>query len=119
MTVTFAVILLLLGMTIRFITVFSGAHVRQPGAYAVLAVLVGIPYLIIWFIFQGKNLARWVFLVVFGLALCSLSVNLQKLFSLPVEQAIGYTVQVMLCLTAAAALLSSASANWFRGKNDT
>ena len=120
MIVTFAVILLTLGMTVRFIRVFSGAHVDKPAVYLVLAVIVGVPYLIIWFIFLGKNWARWVFLVVFGMALCSLSVRVQQLLSLPVQEILVYSAQVLLCLIAAGALLSSTSVEWFRGKkNDT
>src|SRR6266699_3429233 len=90
MIVTFAVILLTLGMTIRFIHVFSDAHVVTPVVYLVLALMIGVPYLVIWFIFLGKNWARWVFLVVFGMALCSLSVSVQRLLALPAQEIAVY-----------------------------
>lgn len=118
--VTFSVILLTIGMTVRFMHVFSGAHVDKPIVYLFLAVLVGVPYLIIWFIFLGKNWARWVFLIVFGMALCSLSFRVQQLLSLPAQEILAYSAQLLLCLIAAGALLSSTSVEWFRGKkNDT
>jgi len=118
MIVTFAVIILILGMTIRFVHVFSGAHVDKQGAYLFLAVLVGIPYLIIWFIFLGKNWARWVFLIVFGMALCSLSVRVQQLPSVSAEEMVTYGAQVLFCAIAAVALLSGTAVDWFREKNN-
>ena len=118
--VTFAVILLTLGMTIRFLHVFSGAHVGHLAALLFLAPVVAIPYLFIWFIFLGKNWARWVFLVMFGLAMCSLSVRVQRLLSLPAGDIAAYCAQVFLCAVAAISLLSSTAVDWFRGKkNDT
>ena len=118
-TVTLAVILLALGMTIRFVHIFAGAHVDQPAACIVLALIVSLPYLVIWFISRGKNWARWIFLVVFGLALCSLTASVQRLLAQPVLDIAVYSVQVLLCFIAAAALLSHSSAEWFRElKND-
>jgi hypothetical protein len=120
MLVTFAVILLTLGMTIRFTYVFSSAHVEKPVTYVVLAVVIGVPYLVIWFIFLGKNWARWAFLVVFGMALCSLSASIQRLLAQTAWGIVVYSAQVLLGLIAAVALLSDSSANWFRQmKNDT
>lgn len=112
--VTFAVILLVLGLTVRFIHVLSGAHIEKPLVYVVLGVVAAVPYLIIWFIFLGKNWARWLFLVVFGLALCSLSVRFQELLSLPAEEIGAYCAQLFLYTTAACALLSTTSGEWFR-----
>ena len=120
MIVIFAVILLTLGMTVRFIPVFAGARVEKPTVYLIMAVVVGIPYFIIWLIFLGKNWARWVFLVVFGMALCSLATRFQELLSLPAKEVAAYIAQVLLFLVAAGALLSSTAVEWFRGKkNDT
>jgi hypothetical protein len=123
MVVTFAVILLFLGMTIRFVSIFSAAHVRirSLAAYIVLAAVISLPYVVIWLIFLGKNWARWIFLVVLGMAVFSLPfVSVQRLMTLPADAIAVYAVQVLCLLTAAIALLSNSSVAFFcGGKNDT
>ena len=61
--VTVAVILLAVSVTIGFTRVLVGAHVDKPAVYIVLALVVAVPYLIVWFIFCGKNWARWVLIL--------------------------------------------------------
>ena len=118
--VTVAVIVLTVSVTIGFTRVLVGAHVDKPAVYIVLALVVAVPYLIIWFIFCGKNWARWVFLLVFGLAMCALAVSIQPLLTQPPLDIALYCVRVFLCLIAASNLLLRPSVEWFRGnKNDT
>src|SRR5689334_15259791 len=116
MIVTFAVILISIGMTTRIFHVFSSAHVEKPAFYLALMTVVSIPYLIIWFIFLGKNWARWVFLVVFGFGLLSSLARVHQWGSLPVREIVVYCVQALLCAVAAVALLSTTAVDWFRGK---
>src|SRR5438128_1817850 len=91
-----AVILLAIGMTIRFMHVFgdTDAHVDKLAIYIFLALLVSVPYLVMWFIFRGKNWARLVFFVVFGLALCSIPISIQRLLTQPVLDIAVYCVQL-------------------------
>jgi hypothetical protein len=115
--VTLAVILLVIGTTVRFGFTFvnlGGNLSGNPLVYCIFAIIVSIPYLIIFFIFRGMNWARWTFLIVFGLALLALPRSLANLSDHSALDIVVYGVQVLLALIAAVALLSRPSVEWFR-----
>ena len=118
--VTLAVILLTVGMTAGVLRGVIGVHFSKPVLWLLLAAVAVVPYLVIWFIFRGKNWARWVFLIMFVLAICSLSVSPQRLLAQSAFDIILYCGRLLLGLIAAGALFSPSSTEWFRGnKNES
>jgi len=119
--VSVAVYLLALGTTIGFAWAFADANFGEirPITYLLLSPIIAIPYVVIWFIFRGKNWARWLFLVVFGLALCSLAASFQQLLTLPILDIVVYSARMLAGFIAAVILVEPSSSKWFRAsKND-
>jgi len=114
-TVRVAVISLLTSMAIVIVTLAVRAHWSNPLAYVSFTLIVGVPLLFLWFIYQGKNWARWVFLVVFALGLLSSLAS----FHLPKTHTtitlVLFCIHSVLQLVAAIALLLRPSNDWFRG----
>jgi hypothetical protein len=114
-TVRVAVIFLLISMAIVIITIAGRTHWSDPRAYVGFMLIVGVPLLFVWLIYQGKNWARWVFLVMFALGL------LFSLRSFHLPKAHTTVTLVLFCihsvlqLVAAIALLLRPSNDWFRG----
>ena len=113
--------LLALGTTIGFASAIAGAHSSEirPIAYLLLSPIIAIPYVVIWFVFRGKNWARWLFLIGFGLALCSLAASFQELLTLPTLDIVVYSARMLAGFIAAVILVEPSSVKWFRApKND-
>jgi hypothetical protein len=110
-----AVVMLSLSALIATIKIAVGAHLDKPLTYVVLAVILGIPALMIWLIYRGKNWARWVFIVMFALGLLFLPSSIQTLQTHSSFDLAIYCVQLLLQLVAAVALCLRPARLWFGG----
>lgn len=114
--VAFAVLLLVVSVAIGFvILVAPGVNMANPSSVVVLGCIVAIPALLIWLISQGKNWARWVFLVQFGLSLLLVPRCLSRLETYSGLYVVSFCLMLALTLTAAGALCLPGSRRWFRG----
>lgn len=114
LAVTFAVGLLSLSTAIAIIDMAVTAPWNDPLPTCLMfAFIGGVAALFIWFIFQGKNWARWVFLVVFALGLLLSPLSVQRLQGHPAADVVIYWVQLILQLIAATALVLRPARQWF------
>ncbi len=114
--VTFAAILLAVSLAIGFaIVVAAGVNWANPSSYVVLAVMAGVPALLIWLIFRGKNWARWLFLAQFALSLLLSPRCFGRLETYSGLYAISFCLLLVLELTAAVALCLPRTGQWFGG----
>ncbi len=114
--VTFAVILLAVSLAIGWaIIVAAGVNWANPMSYVVLAVMVGVPALLIWFIFQGKNWARWFFLAQLALSLLLSPCCFRRLETYSDLYVISFCLLLVLELAAAVALCLPRTRQWFGG----
>jgi hypothetical protein len=68
-TVKAAVISLLVCVILFIGTFASDIGLHEPLAYLVAFVFVDLILLNVWFIYKGKNWARWIFIVIVGIGL--------------------------------------------------
>ena len=113
-TVKIAVIFLLISIGIAIVQIAPRAHWSNPLAYVAFTLIIGLPLLFVWFIFQRKNWARWVFLIMFGLSTLLSFRSFHLLNGHPILTLLFFT-HTTLQLVAAIALLLQPSNNWYRG----
>jgi len=112
-TVKVAVIFLLVSIGVLFVKIAIGAHWDNPLTYVVVALIASVPLLFVWFIFRGKNWARWIFLILFAIGLLLSLPSIRQPHS-TLNLAFFWT-QSVLQLVAAIALILRPSNEWFRG----
>ncbi len=114
--VTLAVILLTVSLAIGFtIIVAAGVNWANPSSYVVLGVMIGVPALLIWLIFQGKNWARWFFLAQFALSLLLSPRCFRRFEAYSGLYVISFCLLLVLELAAAIAFCLPRTRRWFAG----
>ena len=112
-TVKVASTCLLASVGLVVVKIVLGAHWENPLTYVAIPVVLSVPLLFVWFIFRGKNWARWIFLVLFALGLLLSIRDIQQPHS-TVTLAFFFA-QSVVQLVAAIALILPASNKWFKG----
>ncbi|HTJ78840.1 MAG TPA: hypothetical protein VL357_07560 [Rariglobus sp.] len=113
--VTIAVLLMLVSVTAALFKL--GLSVKRP---PVIGILIGlsIPVANAWFIYFGKNWARWVFIILFGGGLLMSPWMIPRSMTSPEFSLTLYWLQAVIQLGAAILLLLPESNTWFRkGRN--
>ncbi len=98
--------------------VAPGVNLGNPLSYVVLGIMVGVPTLLIWLIFKGKNWARWVFLVLYAAGLLFSPLSFQRWRAYSHWAATFYCLEMLLLLASAVALCLRPARRWFRGGTD-
>jgi hypothetical protein len=81
------------------------------------AVLVTLSLLLLWFLYQGKNWARWLLVALVCYRLLMLMGHFHRMGGISGYDAASVALRLVLQVSAMFLLFSQSAASWFRGGN--
>lgn len=91
----------------------AGGDLGSTGLQVVIAITYAITFLLLYFIWQRSNAARWIYIV---FAVLGILIGLASIAAAPLE---AMTIlQSLLSVASVALLLLAPVRNWFEGKTD-